>query len=201
MYRPWLLIKSDPGGLFVKLSQALRALFSKGDAKEIRWKSVLVKEWSIAVLLLLLLLFNTGHRVLTIYVLRADSFKEHIYCENWDPIMTDLKMYEYYLKNWTLRSYLILDYSLHRQRIHRTGRARFLIAFYLQSSVFSGCSELSFSNMLHVTISQFSLDFPLQSVVKRVPELCLFGRWPFSSPGTVDLGGEQRQLSFLVSRL
>lgn len=44
MYRPWLLIKSDPGGLFVKLSQALRALFSKGDAKEIRWKSVLVKE-------------------------------------------------------------------------------------------------------------------------------------------------------------
>lgn len=198
MYRPWLLIKSDPGGLFVKLSQALRALFSKGDAKEIGWKSVLVKEWSIAVLLLF---FNIGHRVLKIYVLRADSFKEHIYCENWDPIMTDLEMYENYLKNWTLRSYLILDYSLHGQRIHWTGRTRFLIAFYLQSSVFSGCCELSSSNMLHITISQFSLDFPLQSVVKRVPELCLFGRWPFSSPGTVDLGREQRRLSFLASRL
>lgn len=194
MYRPWLLTKSDPEGLFVKLSQALRALFSKGDAKEIRWKGVLVKEWSIVVCFFFF--FNTGHHVLKIYVLCADSFKEHIYCENWDPIMTDLEMYEYYLKDWTLRSYLLLAYSLHGQRIHRTGRTRFLIAFYLQSSVFSGCCKLSSLSMLHVNISQFSLDFPSQSVVKRVPELCLFGRWPF-----MDLGREQRWLSFLASRL
>lgn len=75
------------------------------------------------------------------------------------------------------------------------------MAFYLPSSVFSGCCKLSSLNRLHINISQFSLDFPLQSVVKRVPELCLFGRWPFSSPGTVDLGREQRWLSFLASRL
>lgn len=49
-HRSLLPTKSNSMGLFVKLSQAWSALFSKCDAKERRWESLHVKRWRIAFL-------------------------------------------------------------------------------------------------------------------------------------------------------